>query len=608
MRDRVFGIETEYAVIYHPAKAETARPTNLSLYPRFESALRQRIRTLPRALSLLRTKEGRFLENGGSFHYEATPENYEHGLIEMASPECRDPFALIHYERAKDELIEELAEEVNQELRLAGHAGEVRIGKNNVDSQAHTFGSHESYWVEDPLPILARLAFLPIWALLWALSLPVLAWLIVAPLAVLVVTLVAGVLLLGTGAVISIARPSAARRMLRWVESTVGRIESRPGGLVRRMNRLAAPLFPLLALHSMLYNRFHFRAFRQNLTAFLVTRTAYCGAGAVAFDGGPLLRLAQRPPFVRTLARIFPFGEERPIFELRDLFFRPWSALGTRRRLHLLIGDANLSEWAQVLRVGATALVLEAIESGRVGDWPVLSDPLEALEQVNRDPTFRCELQLVSGERISTLEIQRRYLRGVREVLAEEPGPIRLWKARVLQMWEEGLDLLEENPDALADRIDWIAKRRVLDGEVPDAADREALRQRGAEVLRGEAARAPGDRRLRELAYSLWRADLRYHELGPRGGYRRLEESGQMRRLSVPDRVREARTEPPTDTRAWARGQAIKWAHAHTRSGGVAWHRVRLGKFDWRWFTDPLDPQRSDEDGPDVPGPRGLGS
>ena len=593
MKDRVFGIETEYAVIYHPGRGERGRPTNLALYPRFESALRQRLRTLPRALSLLRTKEGRFLENGASFHYEATPEHYEHGLIEMASPECRDPFVLLQFERAKDELIEELATEVNRELRLAGYRGEVRIGKNNVDSQANTFGSHESYWVEDPLPRASRAAFLPLWALLWALSLPVLAWLVLAPLAILLVTLVAGILLLGWGVILSIARPSAARRMLRWVESTLGRLESRPGAVVRRMNRLAAPLFPLLALHSDLYSRFHFRGFRENLTAFLVTRTVYCGAGAIVLDGGPLFRLAQRPPFVRTLARIFPFGEERPIFELRDLFFRPWSALGTHRRLHLLIGDANLCEWAQVLRVGATALILEAIECGRFRDWPVLRDPLDALDRVNRDPDLTAELEFVSGERVTALEIQRRYLRAVRQTLAEDAGPRALWKARVLQMWEETLGLLERDPEALGDRVDWIAKRRLLLEEVPDAADRAALRGRGAEVLSAGGARTAADRRLREIAYRLLRADLRYHELSPRGGYRGLEQRGEVRRLSDPERVRWARTEPPGDTRAWARGQAIKWAQSHARSGGVAWHRVRLGKFDWRWFMDPLDSQRT---------------
>jgi hypothetical protein len=420
----------------------------------------------------------------------------------------------------------------------------------------------------------------------------VLAWLFLAPLAVLLTTLVVGVLLLGWGAILSIARPSAARRMLRWVESRLGRLESRPGGIVRRMNRLAAPLFPLLALHSAFYNRFHFRVFRRNLTAFLVTRTVHCGAGAVVLDGGPVFRLAQRPPFVTTLARIFPFGEERPIFELRDLFFRPWSALGTRRRLHLLIGDANLCEWAQVLRVGATSLVLEAIESRLVSDWPVLRDPLDALEQINRDPELRAEFELVSGERVTALEIQRRYLQAVRRTLAEDPGPKAVWKARVLQMWEEALSLLEREPRALGDRVDWIAKRRLLWEEVPDRADWQALRERGEEVVGPAGTDAAAARRLREIAYRLLRADLRYHELSPRGGYRRLEASGAVRRLSDPEQVRKAQKEPPRDTRAWARGHAIKWAQAHARSGGVAWHRVRLGKFDWRWFGDPLDPQR----------------
>jgi proteasome accessory factor A len=607
MRERVFGIETEYAVIYHPGKGEQARPTNLSLYPRFESALRQRIRSLPRALSLLRTKEGRFLENGASFHYEATPEHYEHGLIEMASPECRDPFVLLTYERAKDELIEELAETVNQELGLSGYRGEVRIGKNNVDSESHTFGSHESYWVEDPLPLWMRALFLPLWLTLWILSLPVLAWLVVAPLAILAVTLVGGIVVLASAAVLAVARPPLARRLLHRVETIVGRLESRPGAIVRRINRLAAPLFPLFALHSALYNRFHFRPFREKLTAFLVTRTVYCGAGSVAFDGGPLFRLAQRPPFVRTLARIFPFGEERPMFELRDLFFRPWSGLGSRRRLHLLIGDANLCEWTQALRVGATALVLEAIEAR--AECPNLRDPFGALDLLNCDPDLRTELELMSGERVTALEIQRRYLRAVRETLANDEEPLPSWKGRILRMWEETLAGLETGPDALGDRLDWVAKRRLLFEEVPEDGDREELRQRAPQVLREGGALTSADRRLRDQAFRLWRADLRYHELGHRGGHRKLERHGSVRRLTDPARVARARTEPPGDTRAWARGQAIKWAHAHARSGGVAWHRVWLGKFDWRWFTDPMNPQHEDrpEPPPDPDGPRPLG-
>jgi proteasome accessory factor A len=217
-----------------------------------------------------------------------------------------------------------------------------------------------------------------------------------------------------------------------------------------------------------------------------------------------------------------------------------------------LVGDANLSEWAQVLRVGATALVLEAIESKVEVDWPVLKQPLDALRRLNRDPELRVELELVDGSRASALEIQNRYLRGVRHALGEEP--LEGWKQRVMGYWEETLDALASDPE-----------------------------------------RSSTDEGLRDLAFRAWRVDLRYHELSPRGGYRRLEARGLMRRLTDPARVARARLAPPDDTRAWARGHAIKWAHAQAVSGRAAWHRVRVGKFDWRFFPDPLDSQRGGE-------------
>lgn len=592
MRERVLGIETEYAVIYHPGRMDRERPSKLALYRRFEAALRGRVRSLPNAFSPLRGKGGRFLENGATFHYEATAEEYEDGLIEMASPECRDPYTLIRFERAKDELVEELADEVNRELELAGYSGRVRVGKNNVDSQGHTFGSHESYWVEDPLPLLTRFLVVPLWAVLWLVSLPVLALVLAVQVALILCVVAFVLVLLGCGLLLAAVRSSAAQPLFRWVERQAERMESHPGDIARRVQRLVAPIYPLMRLHSALYNRFCFRRFRRDLTAFLVTRTVFSGAGAVAFDGGPLYRLAQRPPFLRTLARIFPGGEERPVFETRDLFFRPLSILRSRRRLHLLIGDANLCEWAQVLRVGAAALVLEAIESGLAGNWPQLADPLAALQQVNLNPELEVELELEDGSRASALEIQRRYLDGVREVLTQTGQPLADWKARVLRDWEETLRLLERDPEALADRVDWVAKRQLLLREIGDLRDWEELRKRGAAVMREGGARTDEEHRLRDLAYRAWRVDLRYHEMGPRGGYRRLERRHRIVRLSDPAAVARARTEPPDDTRAWARGQAIKWAHTHALSGGAAWHRVRLGKFGWRWFTDPLDPQR----------------
>jgi proteasome accessory factor A len=609
MQDRVFGIETEYALIYHPARGEPLRPTNLQLYELLERALTERVRSLPRSFSLLRAKSGRFLENGASFHYEATPEQYEHGLLEMASPECRDPLTLLHHERAKDELVEELCARVTQELRRIGLGGELRAGKNNVDSRGHTFGSHESYWVEDPIPAASQLRLWLVWLPLWCLTLPVLAWIAALTPALLglgLLALVAYVLVLLSALAVSLAlkpfRPRWVDGIDRAVETGSGWIAVRiealvasPGKLVRSLNRLVAPLFPLLELHSRLLQRFVLRRIRRDFTAFLVTRTLFCGAGAVACDGGPLLRLAQRPPFLRAVTRIFTSGPRRPLYEIRDLFLWPLSALSTRRRLHLMIGDANLCEWAQLLRVGTSALVLEAIESEDSPDWPQLADPLGALRALNRDPGLGESLELADGTRASALAIQRRYLDRAKKVLAgSRLGPVP-WKERVLRDWEETVGLLETDPEALADRIDWIAKRRLLFAEIPDPDDREALQRRGATLLARRGPKGSAEERLRDLAFRALRVDLRYHELGPRGGHRRLEERGKVRRLSDPGSVAQARREPPHDTRAWGRGRAIRDACLRGRSGRATWHRVRIGLLGWYWFPDPLEGEGTHE-------------
>jgi Pup amidohydrolase len=603
MRERVFGIETEYAVVYHPSRGERVdgtRPTNLQIFQWLEPLLVREVRSLPRAFSLLRSKPGKFLENGASFHYEATPYAFEHGLLELASPECRDPFTLLACERAKDALVEDLALRVGRQLASFGFEGEARIGKNNVDVLGHTFGSHESYQVHDPLAWPAKLALAPLWLALWALTLPALLWLVAASLALIVLGLSLGLLplLAGLGGALAAGvrrlapRAGAAlargmSRLLRGPERLAHLLLNDPAALVRHLAWVDFPLRPVIALHAWVYARFHFVPIRRKATAFLVTRSVFAGAGRVVMDGGPLLRVSQRAPFMKSLARIFTTGENRPLFELRDAFVRPWSAFGPRRRLHLLHGDANLCDWALVLRAGATALVLEAIEQRPDAEWPELARPLEALRAVADDPALERELELRDGSFASALEVQWRALALVRRALADDPAPV-LWKARVVAMWGETLELLARDPAALADRVDWLAKRKLLEREVPEPADRARLAAEGAALMAAERG-GPGER-LRRLAWRALRVDFAYHELGARGAHRRLEAEGAVRRLASDAEVARARRDPPADTRAAARSRAIRDADARGVSGGVTWHRARVGLFGWRFFTDPLSP------------------
>jgi proteasome accessory factor A len=293
---------------------------------------------------------------------------------------------------------------------------------------------------------------------------------------------------------------------------------------------------------------------------------------------------------VKSLACIFTHGEDRPLFELRDLFFRPWSAFGRRRRLHLLHGDANLCDWALVLRVGTTALVLEAVETLPDADWPELARPLEALRLVADDPSLSRELELADGRFASALEIQRRTLALVQRMLSADPAPA-LWKARVVAMWEETLALLARDPAALEGRVDWLAKRRLLHETLSDPADRRALEARGAALLAAPPAADGPDARLRRLGWRALRVDFAYHELSARGEQRRLEAAGGVVRLASDEAVARALREAPADTRAAARARAIRDARARGVSGGASWHRVRIDPFAWRFFSDPLAPR-----------------
>ncbi len=593
MKDRVVGIETEYAVVYFPARGEPTGPTNLSLYPLFEAQLARRVASVPRALSLLRSKPGRFLANGMSFHYEATPQAFEHGLLEIASPECRDPFTLVVHEAAKDALAAELREAVNRDLEARGWRGEVRLLKNNVDSQGHTFGSHESYWIDDPLPLGRRLALAPLWALTWLATLPVLVWLVAVslalaalPLALLLAPLL-GLLVGAPERLFQRRAPGLARRLrraagrLRDLPARVAlRLQADPAAWVRRLAWVEWPFRLCMPLHAALYARFFFRPVLRGASAFLATRVLFAGAGAVDWSNPAVLRLGQRAPHLKTLAAIFTSGERRPMIELRDPFFRPWSAFGRRRRLHLMLGDANLCEWALALRVGSTCLVLEALEKAPDGEWPALSDPLASQLAVSSDPEVR--LPMRDGGTATALQIQWQVLDRVREVLGV---PREEWKRRMLAMWEETLSLLERDPDALADRIDWLAKQQLLRREVPAPEDWEQLVRQGGRLVAAPAQEHTA--RLRELAFRVMRADLRYHELGPRGGHQRLRQRGAVRVLSDPADVAAARTDPPADTRARARGQGIREAAA-LGAGAATWHRVRVGWLDWRFFLDPL--------------------
>ena len=280
----------------------------------------------------------------------------------------------------------------------------------------------------------------------------------------------------------------------------------------------------------------------QFVMPHFVTRQIYTGAGKVGSEASSTggvevtFQLTQRADFFEEEVGL-ETTLKRPIVNTRD---EPHCDAQKYRRLHVIVGDANLSEVATYLKIGCTALVLAMIEDdwfARAGERDfTLASPVAAMRRVSYDLGLRQTLELADGRRMTALEIQWEHLdlarkyaedRGLDSVGGQEIG------SDLLQRWETVLSGLESDPMSLAGQLDWVAKYRVIEG----------YRQRHHLDW--------GDHRLAAM-------DLQYHDVRPEKSlFARL---GMERIVDEPSVVA-AMTEPPRTTRAYFRGKCLqRWA------------------------------------------------
>jgi proteasome accessory factor A len=219
---------------------------------------------------------------------------------------------------------------------------------------------------------------------------------------------------------------------------------------------------------------------------------------------------------------------KRPIINTRD---EPHADPEKYRRLHVIIGDANMSEIATFLKVGTTALVLKMIEDEFMPDLS-LENPVAALHDISWDVSCRQTIRLRDGRRLRALELQWEYFDLARKWVKEtEPTGEN---GEVLQWWETVLTGIEEDPLSLHRELDWVAKHHVLLAY----RDRDGLEWNDPKLAL---------------------VDLQYHDVRrARGLYYKLVEGGKVERLVSDDEVSRAVSEPPEDTRAYFRGRCIQ--------------------------------------------------
>ncbi|MBT2389347.1 Pup--protein ligase [Streptomyces sp. NPDC019443] len=285
------------------------------------------------------------------------------------------------------------------------------------------------------------------------------------------------------------------------------------------------------------------------LIPFLVTRQLLCGAGKVLqTPRGAVYCVSQRAEHIWEGVSSAT-TRSRPIINTRD---EPHADAERYRRLHVIVGDSNMSETTMLLKVGATDLVLRMIEAGTVMRDLTLENPIRAIREVSHDITGQRKVRLASGREASALEVQREYYekavdfverRGIRTGTVEQ----------VLELWGRTLDAIEaEDLDRIGTEIDWVMKYKLI------------------ERYRAKHNMTMSHPRVAQI-------DLAYHDIHRRRGlYYLLERKGQAARICNDLKIFEGKSVPPQTTRARLRGDFIRRAQEQRRDFTVDWVHLKL--------------------------------
>ena len=285
----------------------------------------------------------------------------------------------------------------------------------------------------------------------------------------------------------------------------------------------------------------------DGLTPFLVSRIVICGAGKVGAENSTEpceYQISQRADFFETLIGLDTMAK-RPIINTRD---EPHADEEKYRRLHVIVGDANMSEVTTYLKVGITAIVLAMVEDGVLRPDLALEDPVRAIKEISHDPTCRRKVRLKRGAEVSAVELQREYLACALDYYATAEQSPQV--SDLLERWQSVLDRLAEDPRACARELDWVIKQELITS------------------YRTRKDIGFADQRLSLL-------DLQYHDLRQdKGLYYTLERQGYVDRLLGDAEILQAMTQPPTDTRAYFRGMCLQKFPEHTY--GASWSSILL--------------------------------
>ena len=288
--------------------------------------------------------------------------------------------------------------------------------------------------------------------------------------------------------------------------------------------------------------------YAEVLIPFFVSRQIYAGAGKVLQTArGAIYCIAQRAEHIWEGVSSAT-TRSRPIINTRD---EPHADAERYRRLHVIVGDSNMSEYTTFLKVGATSILLRMLEDPSVVLRDMtLENPIRAIREISHDMSCRRTVRLQNGREVSALDIQREYLdRALRYADAKGLSPL---EAKALQMWEHCVTTIEKDPLELDREVDWVIKYRLI-----------------------EAYRSKHDLPLSHPKVALM--DLQYHDVNrSRSLFYLLQDRDRLERMCSDADVDDAIDNPPQTTRARLRGEFIRRAKERKRDYTVDWVHLKL--------------------------------
>ena len=288
--------------------------------------------------------------------------------------------------------------------------------------------------------------------------------------------------------------------------------------------------------------------YSEILIPFLVSRQIYAGAGKVLQTArGSMFAMSQRAEHIWEGVSSAT-TRSRPIINTRD---EPHADAEHYRRLHVIVGDSNMSEYTTCLKVGALAVLLRMVEDPSCGLRDLtLENPIRAIREISHDLDLKRRVRLASGREMSALEIQSEYLG--RALRYQETHGFPDDELQALRMWEHVMTHLESDPMKLDTQLDWVIKYNLI-----------------------EAYRAKHDLPLSHAKVSL--LDLQYHDVRRDNGlFYKLQQHGRAERTLTDDDMFDAIETPPQTTRAKLRGDFIRRAKEKKRDYTVDWVHLKL--------------------------------